>query len=163
MPPEVARTRNIPNVWTLNLTNGQLQQLTDTLQRQHVAGGAARRRGDCESRSSAYYKGEERIHTIGARSRARDRRVVGLRRAGPDRASSRREIGHTLVPENIHKKGKFENMMLAGRPPIGLGVTSSGNFYGNTKITFTDLIGDQQFSVLLPVGVAVPRASRSST
>ena len=35
----------------------------------------------------------------------------------------------------------------AGRPPIALGVTSSGNFYGNTEVTFTDLLGDQQFSV----------------
>jgi outer membrane protein assembly factor BamA len=36
--------------------------------------------------------------------------------------------------------------MLAGRPPINVGVTSSGNFYGNTQITFTDLLGDQQFT-----------------
>lgn len=37
-------------------------------------------------------------------------------------------------------------MNLAGRPPVGLGVTSGGNFYGNTEITFTDLLGDRQIS-----------------
>ena len=37
-------------------------------------------------------------------------------------------------------------MTLAGRPPVGLGVTSGGNFYGNTQITFTDVLGDKQIS-----------------
>ena len=37
-------------------------------------------------------------------------------------------------------------MSLAGRPPVGLGVTSGGNFYGNTQITFTDVLGDKQIS-----------------
>ena len=37
-------------------------------------------------------------------------------------------------------------MSLAGRPPVGLGVTSGGNFYGNTAVTFTDLLGDKQIS-----------------
>ena len=35
-------------------------------------------------------------------------------------------------------------MSLDGRPPIGLGVTSGGNFYGNTEISFSDVLGDKQ-------------------
>ena len=37
-------------------------------------------------------------------------------------------------------------MTLAGRPPVNLGVTSGGNFYGNTQITFTDVLGDKEIS-----------------
>jgi hypothetical protein len=37
-------------------------------------------------------------------------------------------------------------MNLAGRPPVGLGITSGGNVYGNTEVTFTDLLGDKQIS-----------------
>jgi hypothetical protein len=40
----------------------------------------------------------------------------------------------------------FEKMNLAGRPPVGLGITSGGNVYGNTEVTFTDLLGDKQIS-----------------
>ena len=51
-----------------------------------------------------------------------------------------------MVKDNIHKKGAFEKLSLAGRPPVGLGVTSGGNFYGNTQLTFTDVMGDKQIS-----------------
>src|SRR5262249_21027056 len=55
-------------------------------------------------------------------------------------------ISHTLMRDNIHKKGPFEKMSMAGRPPVNLGVSSSGNFYGNTEVAFTDVLGDKQMS-----------------
>ena len=72
-------------------------------------------------------------------------------------------ISHTLMRDNIHKKGAFEKMSLTGRPPVNLGVTSSGNFYGNTEITFTDVLGRQADQLLRPVGLAVPHDRRSPT
>ncbi len=54
---------------------------------------------------------------------------------------------HTLVAENKKKKGKFEKMFLDGRPPVALGVTSGGDFFGGTQISFTDVLGDQQFNM----------------
>ena len=54
---------------------------------------------------------------------------------------------HTLVAENKKKKGKFEKMFLDGRPPVNLGVTSGGDFFGGTQISFTDVLGDQQFNL----------------
>jgi outer membrane protein assembly factor BamA len=38
-------------------------------------------------------------------------------------------------------------MFLDGRPPVALGVTSGGDFFGGTQITFSDVLGDQQFSM----------------
>jgi outer membrane protein assembly factor BamA len=54
---------------------------------------------------------------------------------------------HTLVAENNRKKTRFEKMFLEGRPPVNLGVTSNGDVFGGTAITFGDVLGDQQFNV----------------
>ena len=56
-------------------------------------------------------------------------------------------LSHTLVQANIQKKGTFEKMFLEGRPPVGLGVTSGGDFFGGTQVTFTDVLGDKQFNI----------------
>jgi hypothetical protein len=142
--PEVARNANIPNVWTLNLTNGQLQQLTDTMAG-NVSPVVIRGTPGLRVAFVSYYKGEERIHIISGDKPLATVASTDFGEPGPI-IDFTPPIGHTLVPENIHEKGKFENMTLAGRPPIGLGVTSGGNFFGNTEITFTDLLGDHQFS-----------------
>ena len=142
--PEVARNANIPNVWTLNMTTGQLQQMTDALAG-NFSPVVLRTSDALHVGFIAYYKGEERIHTITGDRVLVTASTADFGEAGPI-VDFTPETGHTLVPENIHKKGKFENMALAGRPPIGLGVTSSGNFYGNTQVVFSDLLGDQQFS-----------------
>ena len=34
-----------------------------------------------------------------------------------------------------------------GRPPVNVGVTSSGDIFGGTAVTFSDVLGDQQFSI----------------
>ncbi|HEX8028350.1 MAG TPA: hypothetical protein VF491_07815, partial [Vicinamibacterales bacterium] len=56
---------------------------------------------------------------------------------------------HTLVPDNKKKKGKFEKLFLEGRPPVALGVTSGGDVFGGTQVTFTDVLGDQQLSMFI--------------
>jgi len=53
------------------------------------------------------------------------------------------------VPDNKKKKGKFEKLFLEGRPPVALGVTSGGNVFGGTQVTFTDVLGDQQFNMFV--------------
>jgi outer membrane protein assembly factor BamA len=40
-------------------------------------------------------------------------------------------------------------LFLEGRPPVNLGVTSGGDVFGGTQVTFTDVLGDQQFSLLM--------------
>ena len=56
-------------------------------------------------------------------------------------------LSHTLVKENERDKGKFEKLFLEGRPPVNVGVTSGGDFFGGTAVTFTDVLGDQQFNL----------------
>ena len=56
------------------------------------------------------------------------------------------DVTHEVVPENKRRKKLFEGLYLEGRPPINVGVTSSGNFFGGTPVALTDVLGDQLFS-----------------
>ena len=55
-------------------------------------------------------------------------------------------LQHTLVADNVRKKKTFEKMFLEGRPPVNVGVTSNGDIFGGTAVTFGDVLGDQQFT-----------------
>ena len=46
----------------------------------------------------------------------------------------------------MRKKGAFEKMFLEGRPPVNVGVTSNGDIFGGTQISFGDVLGDKQFN-----------------
>ena len=37
-------------------------------------------------------------------------------------------------------------MFLEGRPPVNVGVTSNGDIFGGTQVTFSDVLGDKQFN-----------------
>jgi hypothetical protein len=50
------------------------------------------------------------------------------------------------VRKNIRPKHAFEKFSLDTRPGINVGVTSGGNFYGGTDLTFTDVLGDKQMN-----------------
>src|SRR5205807_6675190 len=54
---------------------------------------------------------------------------------------------HTPVASNKRKKGTFEKMFLEGRPPINVGVTSNGDVFGGSQVSFGDVLGDQQFNL----------------
>src|SRR5690606_4778296 len=58
-------------------------------------------------------------------------------------------LSHTLVTANIRKKGRFEQMLLDGRPPIGVGITRGGAFYVGTAVIFTVLRGYQRLGLFV--------------
>ena len=93
-----------------------------------------------------YYKGEYGLHTSTGRSRSTKAATADFGAPGPV-IDFQAPMTHTLVAENKKKKGKFEKMFLDGRPPVNLGVTSGGDFFGGTQISFTDVLGDQQFNL----------------
>src|SRR5262249_3800034 len=55
------------------------------------------------------------------------------------------DIAHQVIPENKRRKKMFEGLLLEGRPPINVGVTSGGDFFGGSQIALTDVLGDQNF------------------
>jgi hypothetical protein len=144
--PEVAKNGNIYNIWTLNLKTNELKQYTDAL------GGNASpvilRDEDKKEKIAfiTYYKGEFGIHEIDANKEPLHTVASADFGAPGPIIDFQPPLSHTLVKANERQKGKFEKLFLEGRPPVNVGVTSSGDFFGGTQVTFTDVLGDQQFN-----------------
>ena len=145
--PEVARNGNIYNVWTLNLKTNELKQYTDAL------GGNVSTvplRGEDKQQKIAfvtYYKGEYGIHTVPAQKEALHTVATADFGAPGPIIDFQPPLTHTFVKANAKPKGRFEKLFLEGRPPVNVGVTSGGDFFGGTQVTFTDVLGDQQFNL----------------
>jgi hypothetical protein len=77
-------------------------------------------------------------------SSPRPRRISG--RPGPI-IDFQAPLTHTLIAANKRKKGAFEKLFLDGRPPVNVGVTSGGNVFGGSAVTFSDVLGDKQFNL----------------
>ncbi|HET9371915.1 MAG TPA: hypothetical protein VFO19_16765, partial [Vicinamibacterales bacterium] len=122
----------------------ELRQWTDTVTG-NVSPVVLKSAGPPRVAFVSYYKGENGIHAITTEKPVATVASSDFGEPSPV-IDFTAPLSHTLLRDNIHKKGAFEKMSLAGRPPVGLGVTSGGNFYGNTEITFTDVLGDKQIS-----------------
>jgi hypothetical protein len=142
--PEMAKNGNIYNIWTLNLKTGELRQYTDA-----VGGNVSPvvLETDKTPRVAfvSYYKGEYSLNTLERKdpiqtAAASDYGAPGLV------TDFQAPLSHTIVADNKRKKGAFEKLFLEGRPPVNVGVTSGGDLFGGTQITFSDVLGDQQFN-----------------
>jgi hypothetical protein len=133
-------------VWTLNLKTGQLQQYTDALAGNYAP--VVLTEGGEQPRVAfvTYYKGEYGMHVLERKEPLNVAASDDFGAPGPV-IDFQAPMTHTLVAANKKKKGKFEKLFLDGRPPVNLGVTSGGDFFGGTQISFTDVLGDQQFSM----------------
>jgi hypothetical protein len=144
--PEIAKNGNIFNIWTLNLKTNELKQYTDAL------GGNVSPvilRDENKAQRIAfitYYKGEYGIHTVPAQKEALHTVATADFGAPGPIIDFQPPLSHTLVKANQKVKGRFEKLFLEGRPPVNIGVTSGGDFFGGTQVTFSDVLGDQQFN-----------------
>ena len=143
--PEVAKNGNIYNIWTLDMSNGELKQFTDALGG-NIAPIVLRQGSVNRIAFVSYYKGEYTLHTLDRTEPLRTASTADFGAPGPI-IDFQAPLTHTVVTANTRKKGRFEKMFLEGRPPVNLGVTSAGDVFGGTQITFGDVLGDQQFNV----------------
>ena len=144
--PDVARNGTVYNVWTLDLKTGQLNQYTDAL------GGntsvVVLNAGRAEPRIAfvTYYKGEYELHTLDRRDPTVTATSADFGAPGPI-IDFQAPLSHTLVANNTRRKGPFEKLFLDRRPPVNVGVTSGGDVFGGTAVTFSDVLGDKQFNL----------------
>ena len=141
---EVARNGNIYNIWTLNLKTGELRQFTDALTG-NVSPVVLRDQKPGRIAFVTYYKGEYGIHTLTRDEPLHTVASADFGSPGPI-IDFTPPLSHTMVPQNVRRKGTFEKLFLEGRPPVALGVTSGGDVFGGTQVTFTDVLGDKQFN-----------------
>jgi hypothetical protein len=145
--PDVARNGNIYNIWTLDLRNGELRQYTDAVGGNWSA--VVLNEGDVKRIAFvSYYKGEYSLRTIERQEPLHTAASSDFGEPGPI-IDFQAPLQHTLVSENKRKKGAFEKMFLEGRPPVNVGVTSNGDVFGATAISFADVLGDRQFTFTL--------------
>jgi WD40 repeat protein len=145
LEPEVSKNGNIYNIWTLDLKSGELRQYTDAL------GGnwSAIVLNDGKTNRIAfvsYYKGEYGIHTLERKEPLHTAASSDFGAPGPI-IDFQAPLQHTLVKENVRKKGAFEKMFLEGRPPVNVGVTSNGDVFGGSQVSFGDVLGDKQINL----------------
>jgi hypothetical protein len=145
LEPEVARNGNIYNVWTLDLTTGELKQYTDALGG-NISPVVLREGSGHKIAFVSYYKGEYELHVLERSEPLHTVASSDFGSPGPI-IDFQAPLSHTLVAANARKKGRFEKMFLEGRPPVNVGVTSAGDVFGGTEISFGDVLGDQQFNV----------------
>src|SRR4029079_2796518 len=143
--PEVARNGQIYNLWTLSLKTTALKTCADALTgtRSPVVlhdGSAVR------LAFVTYLKGDYGLHILERKDEITTVASDDFGAPGPI-IDFQAPLTHTLVQDNAKKKGRFEKMFLEGRPPVALGVTSGGDLFGGTQVTFTDVLGDQQFNL----------------
>ena len=143
--PDVAANGDIFNIWTLDLNNGELRQFTDT-----ATGNVSTivLPGTDTTRIAfvTYFKGEYGVHALVRDEPLYTASTTDFGGPGPN-IDFQAPLTHNVIAANARRKGRFENMFLDGTPPVNVGVTNSGDFLGGTAITFSDVLGDQSFSL----------------
>ena len=144
LPIAVARDGSIPNIWALDLSTNQLRQMTDSATG-NFSPVVLHQEGESRIAFVNYYKGRYGIYAIPSDAQLAVVATEDFGGPGPV-FDFTAPLSHTLMRDNMRRKGAFEKMTLAGRPPVALGVTSGGDLYGNTQVTFTDVLGDKEIS-----------------
>ncbi len=142
----MARNGNIYNIWTLGLKTGELRQYTDAVGGNLYAVVVNDGGDRTKIAFVSYYKANYELHMLERREPIVKAALADFGEPGaiiPFQAP----LSHTLIADNKKKKGTFEKLFLDGRPPVNVGVTSGGDVFGGSSVTFSDVLGDQQFNL----------------
>jgi hypothetical protein len=145
LEPEIARNGNIYNLWTLNLETGELRQWTDSLTGV-LSPVVVPAEGEQRIAFITYFKGDYGLHTTTFKEPVATAASADFGEPGPI-VDFQAPLTHTLIASNQRRKGKFEKLFLEGRPPVNVGVTSGGDVFGGSQVTFSDVLGDKQFNL----------------
>jgi len=135
---------DIFNLRSLDLETGAIAQYTDVFGGTMAPAPIEGPQGD-RLAFLTYFKGEYKLHTQDTEEPIKQVEQ-DVRGANEGLVDFQPDITHDVVPENKRRKRLFEGLYLEGRPPINVGVTSSGDFYGGSAVALTDVLGDQLFT-----------------
>ena len=135
----------IDNLRRLDLRTGAIEQYTNVFGGAMTPAPMAGQKGD-RLAFSTYFKGQFILHTLDTGEALKE--VEQEVQAGAEGlVDFQPDVTHEVIPENKRRKKLFEGLYLEGRPPINVGVTSSGDFYGGSAVGLTDVLGDQLFAL----------------
>jgi hypothetical protein len=134
---------DIFNLRNLDLRTGVIKQYTDTLGGTMAPAILQGRTGERLAFIS-YFKGEYKLQTIEIADSMKevDQEIEAQ---NGEIVDFQPDVVHQVVAENKRKKRAFEKLFLEGRPPLNVGVTSGGDFFGGSQVALSDVLGDQNF------------------
>ncbi len=138
---------DIFNLRRLDLRTGVIQQFTDALGAVMAPFPLRGKPGGAERMGFlAYHKGEFLLRALDLPEPLSEPEQ-DVRAASEESVDFEPDVQHQIIPQNKRSKGRFEKLSLEGRPPLNVGVTSSGDFFGGSQIALTDVMGDQNFTL----------------
>ena len=137
---------SIYNLRSLDLETGDILQYTDALGGNFAPAVVLDDKGTEQLLFTSYYKGNYGLYRLSLDEPVKEITADQIIRTEGPVIDFVPPVLHQVIPENKRKKARFEKLFVAGAPPISVGVTSDGSFFGGTGILFTDVLGDQNFS-----------------
>jgi hypothetical protein len=134
------------NLRNLDLRTGIIRQYTDALGG-NMAPAVVSARGSDRVAFISYFKGEYRLQTVEATEPVKEVEQEVLTASDEGLLDFQPEVVHQVVAENKRRKKMFEKLYLEGRPPLNVGVTSSGDFFGGSQVALADVLGDHSFVI----------------
>jgi hypothetical protein len=136
---------DIPNLRSIDLATGAIRQYTDALGG-NMAPSPLSGKGPERIGFVTYFKGRYHFQAIETQAQEVAKDVEQeVQAADAGLLDFQPDIQHQVIPENKRRKGIFEKLFLEGRPPLNVGVTSSGDFFGGSQAAMSDVLGDQNF------------------
>ncbi|MEW6363605.1 MAG: hypothetical protein AB1714_03080 [Acidobacteriota bacterium] len=134
----------IYNIYTLDLASGVREQWTDVLGGNFFPTPVP---GEKERvLFTSYYRGEFGLYSVELK-----KPISTLEPEAPQQPTIPEEfkpaVAHTLQPASLHERDKFK-LLVAGQLPLNIGVATDGTFFGGTAVSFTDMLGDHNFSLI---------------
>ena len=136
----------IYNLRGLDLRTGIVRQYTDTLGG-NTAPVVVSIKGSDRLAFISYFKGEYRLQTIETTEPIKEVEQEVMVASDDNMLDFQPDLVHQVVAENKRRKKVFEKLFLEGRPPLNVGVTSGGDFFGGSQVALTDVLGDHNFQV----------------
>jgi hypothetical protein len=136
---------DIMNVRRLDLATGALFQYTDALGG-NMAPALLKTHDSERIAFIAYHKGLFRLQVVDLAEPLKEvEQETEVAQAEP--IDFQPDVAHTVLPENKRGKRLFEKFVLEGRPPVNIGVTSGGDFFGGSQILFSDVLGEKSLMI----------------
>jgi hypothetical protein len=145
--PALEQDGQIYNIWTLDLRTGELLQHTNALTG-NLSPVLLRNGTEPRVAFVSYYKGEYGVHTIDVSEPRRRLTSSDFGAPGPV-VDFQAPLTHTLATQNQEKKPAFGRLSAESRPPVNVGVTSGGQLFGGTAVSFTDILGEHRIDLLV--------------
>ena len=132
----------IYNLRSIDIKTGVIRQFTNTMGGNMAPAPLKTSLGDRVGFIS-YFKGAYQLYTLDPGEHTAE--VEQASSAPTEVVDFQPDVTHQVVAENKRRKRLFEGLYLEGRPPLNVGVTSNGDFFGGSQVALTDVLGDQSF------------------